>query len=248
MREGELFKEKIEVSLDGRQVFCLFCGGAVIACLVFVLGVMVGRRVEARVHPDRMAAGAVASDPLAALDQLAADDTSGLAFASALRGEGAGDPLGSVDETIAAMAVEIAPEPPSADKTPPAPEPAPEPAPKPKPESKPESKPGSESQSGSESRSGSASRSGSESGSGPADQARFTLQLSSFQDRAEADAFLADLRKAGYKPFLVEAEVDGKGTWYRVRLGQYPTYDAALAGKEDFESKQKIIAYVTRLR
>ena len=45
-REPELYKDKIEVSLDGRQIFYLFFGGAVIVGLVFVLGVMVGRRVE----------------------------------------------------------------------------------------------------------------------------------------------------------------------------------------------------------
>ena len=49
-RETELYKDKIEVSLDGRQIFYLFFGGAVIVGMVFVLGVMVGRRVEARGH------------------------------------------------------------------------------------------------------------------------------------------------------------------------------------------------------
>src|SRR5262245_23580346 len=67
--EPELYKDKIEVSLDGRQIFYLFFGGAVIACLVFVLGVMVGKRVEARAHVDRAGTSA-ARDPLAALDAL----------------------------------------------------------------------------------------------------------------------------------------------------------------------------------
>ena len=39
--DSELYKDKIEVSLDGRQIFYLFFGGAVVACLVFVLGVTV---------------------------------------------------------------------------------------------------------------------------------------------------------------------------------------------------------------
>src|SRR6478672_3100509 len=68
-RESELYKDKIEVSLDGRQIFYLFFGGAVIACLVFVLGVLVGKRVEARGHVDRAGTTAV-RDPLAALDAL----------------------------------------------------------------------------------------------------------------------------------------------------------------------------------
>ena len=57
-RETELYKDKIEVSLDGRQIFYLFFGGAVIVGLVFVLGVMVGRRVEARGHTDHATAAA----------------------------------------------------------------------------------------------------------------------------------------------------------------------------------------------
>ena len=59
-REAELYKDKIEVSLDGRQIFYLFFGGAVIVGLVFVLGVMVGRRVEARGHVDRAQTAAAA--------------------------------------------------------------------------------------------------------------------------------------------------------------------------------------------
>ena len=76
-RDSELYKDKIEVSLDGRQIFYLFFGGAVIVGMVFVLGVMVGRRVEARGHIER-AHEAATVDPLAALDRL--EGGSGLSF------------------------------------------------------------------------------------------------------------------------------------------------------------------------
>src|SRR5512141_214848 len=82
-RETELYKDKIEVSLDGRQIFYLFFGGAVIVGMVFVLGVMVGRRVEARGHVERAHVEATV-DPLAALDRL--EGGSGLSFQGALRG------------------------------------------------------------------------------------------------------------------------------------------------------------------
>ena len=82
-REPELYKDKIEVSLDGRQIFYLFFGGAVIVGLVFVLGVMVGRRVEARGHLDRPETQ-TAGDPLAALDRLERSDK--LSFHGALTG------------------------------------------------------------------------------------------------------------------------------------------------------------------
>src|SRR5689334_14148907 len=79
----EIYKDKIEVSLDGRQIFYLFFGGSVLVGLVFVLGVMVGRRVEARGHLDRADTPA-ASDPLAALDRLEQADH--LSFHRALTG------------------------------------------------------------------------------------------------------------------------------------------------------------------
>src|SRR5215208_1137825 len=85
-REPELYKDKIEVSLDGRQIFYLFFGGAVIVGLVFVLGVMTGRRVEARGHIDR-ADTQTARDPLAALDHLERSDN--LSFRRALTGSAA---------------------------------------------------------------------------------------------------------------------------------------------------------------
>ena len=48
----ERWREKIEVKLDNRQVFFLFFGSAVVACMLFVLGVMVGKRIESRGQAD----------------------------------------------------------------------------------------------------------------------------------------------------------------------------------------------------
>jgi hypothetical protein len=104
LRDADRFKDKIEVSLDTRQIFFLFFGGAVVACLVFVLGVMVGRRLEGREQLNRRAATSAAIDPLAALDQLGADEARrgaapDLAFPAALTGK-AGErdkPLGAAD-------------------------------------------------------------------------------------------------------------------------------------------------------
>src|SRR5690242_1287285 len=98
-REAELYRDKIEVSLDGRQIFYLFFGGAVIVGLVFVLGVMVGRRVEARGHLER-AQTQTAVDPLAALDRL--EGGAGLSYPGALAGAEA--PVPAVDKSIADLA------------------------------------------------------------------------------------------------------------------------------------------------
>src|SRR5262249_11808113 len=67
LRDMEHWKDRVEVSLDNRQVFFLFFGGALVACLIFVLGVMGGKRREARAGEQAVP---VKSDPLAALDQV----------------------------------------------------------------------------------------------------------------------------------------------------------------------------------
>ncbi|MCG8419393.1 MAG: SPOR domain-containing protein [Proteobacteria bacterium] len=72
--------------------------------------------------------------------------------------------------------------------------------------------------------------------------------MSSFRARAEADSFYNKLKDAGYEPYVIEAEVPGKGTWYRVRLGHYGSYEKAIEAKKTFEDDLHIIAYVTRLK
>ena len=223
--DSELYKDKIEVSLDGRQIFYLFFGGAVVACLVFVLGVMVGRRLEARGHVDKVAATSAQRDPLAALDRLGNGEGS-MTFPNALGGSGG--PAAAVDREIAALGARKAAapakavEPPAAKgEEPRAAEPrAAEPKaaePKPAAPKPPEAGP-----------------------------AKFTLQLSAFQDQAEADAFLATVKAAGYGAYVTSADVDGK-KFFRVRLGKYPTYEDAVAAKAEFEKKVPKIAYVIRL-
>src|SRR5258707_14664987 len=66
LRDVERWKDKIEVRLDNRQVFFLFFGSALCACMLFVLGVIVGKRLESR---GRASAPDV-QDPLAGLDRI----------------------------------------------------------------------------------------------------------------------------------------------------------------------------------
>jgi DedD protein len=325
-REPELYKDKIEVSLDGRQIFYLFFGGAVIVGMVFVLGVMVGRRVEARGHLDR-ADPPAATDPLAALDRLERSDH--LSFHGALTG---GDAPTDVEKAIGELEkrraasrgdapdragpAKVAPA--RAEAAPPPPAPRPEaradskpevartePAPQP-PADKPhvdkrdgdkrevdkrdgdkreadkrdgdkreadkrevdkrdgDKKPRKHDDSGS-SGSKSDKKAGSHDSGGRseghadargaateatepgADKVRFTLQLSSFQDKAEAEAFLSATRAAGFQPYLTEADVSGKGTFYRVRLGSYRSLETASDAKADYERASRKTAQVMRL-
>ncbi|HEY0991944.1 MAG TPA: SPOR domain-containing protein [Kofleriaceae bacterium] len=311
-REPELYKDKIEVSLDGRQIFYLFFGGAVIIGLVFVLGVLVGRRVEARGHLDRAETQAE-TDPLAALDRLERSDR--LSFHGALRG-GEAPPdvekaIGDIEKRRVAGKTDKKPEPPepithpdksdkrsdaaaSADKKAKKHDDATDTRPELRSDGKPEAKSESKSEKSEKSEAKSekseaksepksersdakrsdarsdkpvtrpdakaearearadkrsdTAESKSDADARPSEpRVRFTLQLSSFQDKSEADAFLAATKSAGFQPYVVEADVTGKGTFYRVRLGSYRSLDAANDAKAEYERAAKKTAQVTRL-
>jgi septal ring-binding cell division protein DamX len=241
LRDMERWRDRVEVSLDNKQVFFLFFGCAVVACLIFVLGVKVGKWLEAR---SRDQAVPTKSDPLAALEQGAEEPD-----------EPAPKPVPKPIEKKAAPPAEKPiveapnPEPPKPIAElpkPPKVEPRPEPPrvePKsepPKVESKPEApkvepKPEPPKPGVSAEKLAAASKPG-----------HYTLQLSAFQDRAEAEDFAKKLGPIGYKPNIVAADIPGRGVWYRVRVGDFASQKAALDAKSDLERKLHIIAYVTK--
>lgn len=360
-REPELYKDKIEVSLDGRQIFYLFFGGAVIVGLVFVLGVLVGRRVEARGHLDRGDSQA-AGDPLAALDRL--ERTDNLSFHGALTGnqtptevekaigelekrraghtDGPGAapgkpgseprtpvparaeaaparadaradarpearPDGKADGKADAKAeakgeakAEARPDGKTEARSEARTEAKAEARPDGKADARPDARPAARSDARPAARDAEArsepvtrpdagprsdkhdgdksdrkSKKHDDGGPGGAkpdretrkagahepvtrpeahaeaeprsDKVRFTLQLSSFQDRSEAEAFLSAVKSAGFQPYLTEADVTGKGTFYRVRLGSYRSLEAANDAKAEYERTSKKTAQVMRL-
>ncbi len=290
-REPELYKDKIEVSLDGRQIFYLFFGGAVIVGIVFVLGVLVGRRVEARGHLDHARTHA-ATDPLAALDRL--EGSGGLSFQGALTGK---DAPSEVEKTIGELEKARAAS--SADKKPAksekvvdkAPEKVVDKAPEKVADKAPEKvadkanaaptrsgpviKPGDvekvekaeKSDKADKKADKPAKKHDDDLGQGDGKKTdgkveakadgkteareepkvRFTLQLSSFQDKAEAEAFLSSIKAAGYQAYVTQAEVDGKGTFYRVRLGTFRSLETANSAKAAFEKDAKKSASVMKL-
>lgn len=287
LRDVERWKDKIEVRLDNRQVFFLFFGSAMVACMLFVLGVIVGKRLESRGR----ALAPLVEDPLAALDRFAeraatptADPATTqaptLTFPKALLGSGTPGKLERTERSankttlattaptmppLAAAPVAAAPAPnkklaalprpmaPSSVATP-ATEPkaapltapvAPVKAPTPKPAvaKAPPAAPPSKVPAVAVAPAKAATPA---TASAPArtDKAKsgFALQLSSFQDRNEADAFAR--RFAAQNAHVVVSEIPGKGTWYRVRVGSYGTMKDATAAKASFERDHNVIAYV----
>jgi DedD protein len=302
LRDVERWRDKIEVRLDNRQVFFLFFGSALVACLLFVLGVVVGKRLESR---GRALAPEV-EDPLALLDKVASTprptQSPAVTFPQTLfGGKNAQNGTKRSDLRVAEPKL-VEPsksepgkvtEPGKANKNG---EPNPTASSPPeKASTKPtkdkaiamvESKPATPTKSAEAKATPSSSKPGvaasstrASSAAGPGEsaaavasaapekvsapaksapvpvigaaatdsakgKAHFTLQLSSFQDRAEAESFAAKF--GSEKTYLVVSNLPGKGTWYRVRVGDFATSKDAFAGKATFEKKYGVIAYVAQ--
>ncbi|MCL2626861.1 MAG: SPOR domain-containing protein [Cystobacterineae bacterium] len=55
----------------------------------------------------------------------------------------------------------------------------------------------------------------------PADLKEWTLQVSSHREEMEANRLVAKLSDKGYMAYVVSTELGEKGTWHRVRIGQF---------------------------
>lgn len=230
MRDSHRMKEKYDLSLDSRQVVSLLVAGIVVLGAVFVLGVLVGKKLAGSQRTDR------APDLLSALDQKSAAlerarAAPALTFQEELTtdaGAAHAPPLKAVPEKKAEAAkpaeakAEVAKTAPekkadapakSADAGPIAARTAPVAA--------------------------QAKGSDATTASGP-----FTLQLGASQNRDDAERMVSRLREKGYAPYIVSAEVAGKGTFYRVRMGSFPTKEAASRYLEDFKRETKTEAFV----
>ncbi|MBK6848975.1 MAG: SPOR domain-containing protein [Proteobacteria bacterium] len=250
MRDQEKWRDRVELSLDSRQVFALFAAAALALTLAFVLGIVVGKRVQGDVVPQAQ------TDPLALLDQLSAgeqDHADALSFPEALTTGATGaarrDPLPPSAPAPSAAAgpatpANVAPPLPAAAQQEVAPAPARQQVAAP-----PRVLP----------RAIAAAPASRRAATPPAAlpsvpiavapaaaEGDYSLQVSAFQDRLEAQQFLRQLERRGLHPQLVQAEVPGRGTWYRVRLGRYKSWEQAVDAKQHFERSNGVIAYVAR--
>jgi DedD protein len=250
MRDTNHLKEKYEVSLDSRQIVTLTGVGVMVLSGTFVLGVLVGKK---------LAAGAL-SPPVADLLTEANARTQALEAA-----RGAPDAALTFHEELTRPAEPSAtPRPAAAPARAEAPAPAPTPvaaavspdagkpaplaasdSPAPSGEVKAEPVPTRTKDGGG---SGALKEAiGKAAGRAPetAADGQWTIQVSAYQERGEADRFAAGLRDKGYAPYVVEAEVPGRGTWYRVRMGRFASRDAAGRYLADFKRETQLGAIVT---
>lgn len=227
-----------EIQLNGKQLIFLFMAAAVVAVVVFLSGVMVGRGV--RVEKAAAALSDIAPDAAApaaaATGGAAAPATSGAPGATAAAPPATPPPpvhdeLSYYDrlEKPAAAAPGKPPEP-----APPAPEqaaeapvagssqPAPEPA---KTAQKPE--PASAS-------------------APPAGSAGYSVQVIAMRERSSSEAIAKRLAGKGYSAYVLDPTPGSRSTLYRVRVGPYKTRREAEDAKARLEKEERFKPSITR--
>ncbi len=242
MREMHKWKDKVEFSLDNRQIFFLFFGLSVIGCFIFALGIMTGRRLHWVPGQETAAlAEAEGEDSLALLD--GEEEPEQFAFKAGLAASDAEtipptrDPsLPPRDEDVvkaekaaeqvaAAEAVEkqaaVEQKQAEVDAV--------------------EATIGEQDASLAQATPEAASAPSAEPG-----KRQFTLQMKAFSRREDADKLADKLRHNGHDVRIETHEVRGR-SWHRVRLGEFDTWDEALAAKQEFEQTEHVIAYVVSL-
>ena len=76
----------------------------------------------------------------------------------------------------------------------------------------------------------------------PGSAGDYQIQVASFRDLPEADAYVEELRLRGHTAYRETARIPGRGLWHRVRIGPFKDKLKALAYKADFERKEGMAA------
>jgi DedD protein len=213
-------RERFELSLDGRQVASIVAGALVLLAVVFVLGLTVGKQIALR-RAEREPAG-----DLDALDRAPSPP-------APVKDEA----LTFHDRLTKDAPAPAPPEPPA--PKPSGPAPGATPAPPPTSAATPAPTPAPASPSG-----GTPSRPPPAAKPPPAKP--WTVQLAAAQDRAEAERVAT--RFSALNPRIEEADVPGKGRFWRVRVGGFDTKDAAERYLRDVARETGAKGFVTPTR
>jgi DedD protein len=82
----------------------------------------------------------------------------------------------------------------------------------------------------------------------PRELGNFTVQIGAAQERSDAARLESRARGAGLKPYVQEANLPAKGTWYRIRVGAFRDRDAADRFRRDVERELRTAAVVMPTR
>jgi len=218
VRDVERLRERIELSLDDRQVVALALCALLLLAGVFSLGILLGKKISS------MQAPASAAGDLATLDAQARKPEP----PPALPSRGAPPAEGSVRLAPPEKTHQRVEKPEPVRTASVVPSPARQPTVVPPPERAVQVPPATAAQLTPP----------------PREMGNFTVQVGAARDRGEAVRLEARARGAGLKPYVMEANLGAKGTWYRVRVGAFRDKEAANRFRLDVERELRSAAAV----
>jgi cell division protein FtsN len=68
----------------------------------------------------------------------------------------------------------------------------------------------------------------------------YFVQIASFKEKERAEGLKGKLAKKGYTAHVLPTQVEGKGLWYRVRVGSYASLKEAQAIQKKIAAEEKI--------
>jgi DedD protein len=78
----------------------------------------------------------------------------------------------------------------------------------------------------------------------PGEQGGYEIQVASFQNPAEADIFVEQLRKRGHRAYRQAAYVPERGLWHRVRIGSFKYKIQAVDYQKKLERDERISGFL----
>ena len=80
-----------------------------------------------------------------------------------------------------------------------------------------------------------------------AQPSKYALQLGSYKSRSQAEEMQNELKKKGYQAYILEASIPEKGTWYRVKVGDYEDLEKVRQAASDLKQKEGVSVMITKV-
>ncbi len=74
---------------------------------------------------------------------------------------------------------------------------------------------------------------------------KYTVQVSAFEEAQAAENLSSHLREKGYRAYTMAKRLRGRGTWYRVRVGQFDKRGEAEEMAALLEKKENLSTFIT---
>jgi cell division protein FtsN len=76
---------------------------------------------------------------------------------------------------------------------------------------------------------------------------KYALQLGSYKSRSKAEELEKELRGKGYNAYILETSIPDKGTWYRVRVGDYEDLEQVKRMAANLQRKEGLSVIITEV-